>query len=92
LKICVAYKYKNKIIKEFPYSRHVQRDCKPVYIEMEGFKGNIHGMTKYSQLPLNARRYIEKLEELVNAKISIVSLGRTREETIIKDKYFPWIK
>ncbi|WP_372519879.1 adenylosuccinate synthase [Candidatus Ruminimicrobiellum ovillum] len=82
IKICVAYKYKGKILKDFPASRIVQRDCKPVYEEMPGLNGVVRGVTKFEKLPTNAKKYIKRLEQLVGAKIDLVSLGRKREETI----------
>ncbi|AKL98038.1 adenylosuccinate synthase [Endomicrobium proavitum] len=82
IKICVAYKYKGKIYKEFPASRIVQRDAKPVYETFPAFKGKIRGITDFKKLPINAQKYVRRLEELVGAKIDLISLGRKREETI----------
>ncbi len=82
IKICVAYKYKGKILKDFPASRIVQRDCKPVYEEMPGLNGVVRGVKKFEKLPANAKKYIKRLEQLVGAKIDLISLGRKREETI----------
>jgi adenylosuccinate synthase len=90
LKIAVAYRVGNKILKEFPSDRLAQAEAKPVYEEMPGFRGSIRGMTRFAQLPENARRYVNRLETLVGAKLAMVSLGRSREETIIMDSKFPW--
>ena len=86
IKICVAYKYKGKILREFPASRKVQKLCKPVYETLPGFKCKIKSVTNYNNLPINARKYCERIENLTGVKISIISLGRSREETIIKEK------
>jgi adenylosuccinate synthase len=90
LKICTAYRVGNKIIRDWPTDRLMQANAQPIYEEMPGFKESIRGMTRYSQLPLNARRYIARLEKLVGAKMAMVSLGRSRDETIILDGKFPW--
>ncbi len=90
IKVCVAYKYKGKILKEFPASRIVQRDCKPVYEELPGLDGKVAGVKSYDKLPKNAKKYIKRLEELVGAKIDLVSLGRKREETIKTGKNVKW--
>ncbi|MGA2091113.1 MAG: adenylosuccinate synthase [Endomicrobiales bacterium] len=82
LKICTAYTYKGKTITEFPASRLMQRDCVPVYEEMPGFSQSIRGITQFSKLPENARRYVKRIQELVGAPIDLISLGRKREETI----------
>jgi adenylosuccinate synthase len=86
IKICVAYKYKGKVYKEFPASRKLQKMCEPVYETYPGFKGPIKGITDYTKLPLAARKYCDRIEALTGTKISIISLGRGREETIIKEK------
>jgi len=85
LKICVAYKYKGTIIREFPYSREILANCKPVYIEMPGFYEDIR-TTDFKHIPINARKYVERLEQLTGTKISLISMGRTREETIVVSK------
>ncbi|MDR0401681.1 MAG: adenylosuccinate synthase [Endomicrobium sp.] len=90
IKICVAYKYKNKIYKEFPASRTIQKYAEPIYEEMPGFHGSIENITSFSDLPVNAQKYIKRLEELVGASISFVSLGRKRNEIIEVNKYINW--
>ncbi|MCA6079364.1 adenylosuccinate synthase [Candidatus Endomicrobiellum agilis] len=82
IKICVAYKYKGKIYREFPASRTVQKYAEPVYEEMPGFNGKVKGVTDFEKLPINARKYVKRLEQLVGAPIDLISLGRKREETI----------
>jgi adenylosuccinate synthase len=86
----VAYLVGKKVLKEFPTDRQAQAEAEPIYEEMPGFEGSIRGMTRYAQLPANARRYVKRLEDLVGAKMAMISLGRSREETIILDGKFPW--
>lgn len=86
LRICVAYRYRGKLIKEFPSSREIFKDCKPVYIKLRGWKEKTKGIQEFSLLPQDAKRYLSKIESLVQARISIVSMGRSREETIIIDR------
>ncbi|MDR0399024.1 MAG: adenylosuccinate synthase [Endomicrobium sp.] len=90
IKICVAYKYKGKIYKEFPASRTVQKYAKPVYEEMQGFKGKVKGISDFKKLPLNAQKYVKRLEQLVGAPIDLISLGRKREEIIEVRKGVKW--
>jgi adenylosuccinate synthase len=82
IKICCAYKYKGKIYKDFPYSRTVQKLCKPIYEEMPGFNEPINAIKSFDKLPINAQKYIKRLEKLIGAPIDFVSLGRKREDTI----------
>jgi adenylosuccinate synthase len=90
LKICVAYRYKGKVIKEFPASREAQLNCKPIYETLPGFKGEIRTVTSYESLPDNAKKYCRRIEQLIGASISFISLGRNRDETIMIDKKLPW--
>ncbi len=82
LKICVAYKYKNKILKNFPASRKLQKLVKPVYIQIEGFNEDIRGIIKFSLLPKNVKKYVSLIEKYCGKKIAIISLGRDRDEII----------
>jgi len=84
LKICIAYKYKNKILYDFPPSRKVQQLVEPVYIEIEGFNEEIRGITKHKNLPKNVKKYVELIEKYCGLKIKMISLGRERDETIFK--------
>ncbi len=90
LRIAVGYRVGKNVLREFPSDRQFQAEAQPIYEDMPGFQGSIRGMTRYAQLPVNARRYVKRLEELVGAKMAMISLGRSREETIILDSKFPW--
>ncbi len=89
LKICIAYKYKNRLLTEFPYSRKILNSLKPVYIETPGFKENIRGITKYELLPENVKKYVELIEKYCLQttqikKIKLISLGRDSNEVILR--------
>jgi len=86
IKVCTAYKYNGKLLKEFPMSRKIQKLSTPVYETFPGFKGPIRGITDYKKLPVNAKKYCDMIENLTGTKISIISLGRGREDTIVKTK------
>lgn len=84
IKICTAYKYKDKVLKDFPADIEVLLNCKPVYEKMPGWVRDTASCKRYEDLPPNARRYLERLSEIVGSKISIISVGSSRRETIIK--------
>lgn len=90
IKVCTAYRYKGKVIKDFPASRKIQAGCTPIYKEVNGFRGSIKGITRFKDLTGNARSYIRFIESLVGARISLISLGRRREETIKVEKTDLW--
>jgi adenylosuccinate synthase len=84
LKVCVAYKLDGKIIEEFPSLVPDLERCEPVYEEMDGWMTNICDIRQYSQLPLEARRYIKRLEELCRCPAKTISVGPKRDQTIIR--------
>jgi len=85
LKICTAYKYRGKIYRDFPASIKVLQNCRPLYEEHPGWTGNTSQVTSFRDLPLNARRYIKRLEQLLKVKVSMISVGSQREQIIRKE-------
>lgn len=86
IKVCIGYKYKGKTLTEFPHNRTALAEAQPVYKELPGWKTNTGQIKKYSNLPQNAKVYIRELEKLTGVKVSILSLGKDKVETIILDK------
>lgn len=84
LKICVGYNMNGKTITEFPPSLEELALCEPIYEEMPGWEGDISGCTSYDELPENAKRYIERLEELVGCKIAMVGVGPNRTQNLLR--------
>ena len=82
IKLCVAYRLDGKVL-DFPPtdSEHLSR-CEPVYIEMPGWLKSTEKAKKFSDLPPKARAYVKKIAELTGAKLSIVSIGPARAQTI----------
>ena len=82
IKLCVAYRLDGKVL-DFPPtdSEHLSR-CEPVYIEMPGWMKSTEKAKKFSELPPKARAYVKKIAELTGAKLSIVSIGPARAQTI----------
>lgn len=82
ISICTGYKYKGKIFREFPYDLEVLSKAKPVYKQVRGWSQNITNVRAYEDLPLNARNYLSVLQYMLGVRISMVSLGSSREETL----------
>lgn len=88
LKICVAYQYKGEIIKEFPASLKSLAECEPVYEELPGWKEDITGCKSLSELPENARHYLERVSQLTGIPLSIFSVGPDRAQTnVVRSVY-----
>ena len=83
LKICVAYKYKGDIIKNFTTNIKILQNCQPIYEEFDGWWDYISKVKSYNNLPDNAKKYLRRIEELLRVPISIVSVGPKREQTIV---------
>jgi adenylosuccinate synthase len=88
LKICVGYQYKDKIMRNFTTNPEILKNCEPVYEELPGWKENIAKTRDFNELPKNARNYIDRIEEMLNVPVCIVSLGPERNQTIVLRKEF----
>jgi adenylosuccinate synthase len=88
LKICTAYDYKGEIIDDFPASLKVLADCKPVYETLPGWKEDISGIKDMKNLPGNVKNYLNRIEELTETPIHIVSVGAERNQTIMQKNPF----
>lgn len=84
ISVCVSYKYKGKIFREFPYDFEVIANAKPVYKIFKGWGKDSSTVRKFGKFPKNALNYLLGLEDLISAKISIVSVGSGRAETIFR--------
>lgn len=84
LKVCVGYEIYGVVTKDFPVTGLLDR-AKPVYETLPGWKCDISGITEYSALPENCRRYIEFIEKQIGFEIKMVSNGPARENIIIKE-------
>jgi adenylosuccinate synthase len=88
LKICTGYEYDGEIVPDFPASLKILASCKPVYDVLPGWQEDISGIRKFKDLPENAKKYLDRIEELTETPIDIVSVGPGREETIIINNPF----
>jgi len=88
LKICTGYEYNGEVIEEFPPSIKVLENCTPVYETHPGWRQTTSALTDYGDFPENAKKYLDRIEQLSGVRIKIVSVGPGREATIIKEKIF----
>jgi len=82
LKICIGYKYKGKTYKAFPADIEALWKVNPVYETWPGWLSDTTQVKRFSHLPKNARKYLNRLAQLLGAKIAIVSVGSERNQTI----------
>jgi len=81
VKICTAYEIDGVEITEYPANLNELERCKPIFEELPGWEEDITGCRSLEELPDNARRYLERISELCNVKISIFSVGPDRNQT-----------
>ncbi|OGO23947.1 MAG: hypothetical protein A2Z28_02720 [Chloroflexi bacterium RBG_16_51_9] len=82
LKICTGYKLGKEKVDEFPSRIDILEKCQPVYEELPGWQTPVRDVRQFNDLPAEARRYVTRLEELINCPVSIISVGPSREQTI----------
>lgn len=83
IKIGVGYRYKGKFLDVLPYGANAAAEAEPVLEEMAGWTESTVGVTEYDKLPVNARRYLERIAEVCDVAIDMVSTGPDRMETIM---------
>ena len=83
LRIGVGYDTNGSVKDIFPVGAEELAGCVPVYEEMPGWKGSTEGIKRYEDLPLNAKNYLKRMEEVCGVPVDIISTGPDREETIV---------
>jgi adenylosuccinate synthase len=85
LQICTAYRCNGSTLTEFPSEIAQLARCEPVYETIAGWTQPTRGVRQFGDLPIEARRYIARLEDLTGVPAAILSTGSAREDTIIRD-------
>lgn len=83
VKICTHYELDGKIIETPPSTISKLARCKPVYIELDGWKEDLTGIRSFDELPEAAKNYVRKIEELTEVAVGVISVGPDRTQTII---------
>lgn len=82
LPVCTAYEINGKNTKDFPSRIDLLEKAKPVYEEIDGWSDDINGIKEFDKLPKQAKNYINRLEDELQTKISIVATGPERKDLI----------
>ena len=88
IKVAIAYKNKKtgEIVKNYPTNVFTHADFEPIYETHQGWLKDISKCKTYEELPQNAKKYLARLEELLGIKITIISVGPDREQTIFVEE------
>ena len=88
IKICKAYQRGGKIVDTLPAGADALEQCEPVYEELPGWSESTYGLRSVEDLPTNAQAYLNRLEELTETPVKIISTGPDRDETICLEHPF----
>jgi len=84
IKVCVAYEYEGHRYNNLPCHQTVFHHAKPIYEELPGWKTDITGCRKFEDLPKEARDYVQFIEDLAEVPVSMIAVGPSREQTIMR--------
>ena len=82
IKICIGYRVGKEEFSDFPVTTSTANRLTPIFEEIDGWNTSTVGLEKIDQMPKKARAYIERIEELTESKVSIISTGPERNQTI----------
>lgn len=89
IKVCVAYECDGKVYKHVPNQQSVFYHAKPIYEELPGWKTDISHCRNWYELPREAKDYVDFLEDMAGAPISMIAVGPDREQTIMRGWKLP---
>ncbi len=88
IKVCTGYRYRGQVINHLPAGQSAQAEVEPIYETMEGWKESTQGARSWAQLPATAIKYVRRIEELVEAPVTLLSTSPERDDTILmKDPF-----
>lgn len=84
ISLCTAYNFRGNKVLFPPQVENAMAECEPIYETVPGWQEDITSAKKWEDLPSAAQRYLEKIEQLLGARITIVSVGPDRDETLFR--------
>ncbi len=85
LKVCTAYRLRGQVVRTPPSNLADLEACEPIYEELPGWQRETSQITSYADLPAAAQRYLDRLSELIETPISLISVGPSRGQTIYRE-------
>ncbi len=84
VQVCVGYRFDGQLCDLLPVGAEDTARCEPVYETLPGWQGSTVGIRDYARLPLEARRYLERIQDILGVPIDMISTGPDRDETIVR--------
>jgi adenylosuccinate synthase len=86
LPICVAYEIDGRRVEDMPMTQTAFHHAVPVYETLDGWWEDISKARRFDELPTNAQRYVERIEQLCGTRVSVIGVGPGREENVIRQE------
>ena len=83
IKLCVGYKNGDEVISDYPYQQSILYNAQPVYETFEGWEEDITSIKNFEELPQNAKKYINAIENFIEIPITFISVGPERKQNIV---------
>lgn len=81
--VCTAYRYRGERLRSFPTEPWILDEVTPEYRKIKGWKKSLHGLTEASSLPSAFLDYVKLIEDLIEARVVLISTGMERRDTIL---------
>ena len=88
IKICTGYTHEGHPFDPMVMDGRAFSQCQPVYLELEGWHRSTSGATKMSDLPKQARAYLDKIHELSGVQLDLISTGPDRRHSIVCNEVY----
>ena len=85
IKLGIGYRHNDEVITDYPYQQNVFYDADPVYDTFKGWSEDITSVKNFDDLPLNAKKYINAIEEFIEIPITFIGVGPERTQNIVID-------
>jgi adenylosuccinate synthase len=97
VRVCTGYRYRGEVLCDFPEDETALAAAEPVYEDVSGWLSPTGGAKNEVDLPAKARRYLERLEELIGVRFCLISTGAVRDDTIVCEgspllRWFPSVR
>ena len=83
LQICTGYDVRGETVRHLPAAPGAQAVARPIYERVEGWSGSTKGARSWAQLPAQAIKYVRRIEELIEAPVTLLSTSPERDDTIL---------
>ena len=88
IRVCTGYRLDGEFLDHFPAAQDAQAKVEPVYEEIEGWPGSTAGARSWAELPAQAIKYVLRIEELIGARVALLSTSPERDDTILMHNPF----